>query len=117
MAVLEFTEAHPGQIFFEEEQARYAGRARASEYRDVAPFPHIVIDDFTSGEVLRKLIAEFPSPGAGLNFARTQELKKTQYHPKDCGPFTRPQLNELNSEAFVAEHHEPNSSYHPNAAR
>ncbi|QDH33876.1 2OG-Fe(II) oxygenase [Porphyrobacter sp. YT40] len=102
MSVLEFTDAGAGQLFLNEEQAREAGRKRADSYREASPFPHIVIDDFVSGDVLQKVIAEFPQPDAGLTFARAQEQKKTQYHPKDCGPFTRQLLNELNSQAFLA---------------
>lgn len=102
MSVLELTETENAGPFLNEEQAREAGRARADAYRAATPFPHIVIDDFVSKDILRKVIAEFPGQVAGLTFARSQELKKTQYHPKDCGPFTRHLLNELNSQAFLA---------------
>jgi Rps23 Pro-64 3,4-dihydroxylase Tpa1-like proline 4-hydroxylase len=102
MSVLKFAETKAGQPFLDEEQAREAGRARSASYRHADPFPHIVINDFFSGDLLRKVIAEFPVPDAGLTFARVQELKKTQYHPKDCGQFTRNLLNELNSQAFLA---------------
>jgi hypothetical protein len=101
MSVLEFTDAGARQLFLDEGQAREAGRARAASYRQASPFPHIVIDDFVGEDVLREVIAEFPQPDAGLTFAREQERKKTQYHPQNCGPFTRHLFNELNSQAFL----------------
>lgn len=102
MSVLELEDTALGLPFLNEERARAAGQSYAESYRTAEPFPHIVLDDFVSKDLLRKVIAEFPAPQAGLTFARAQELKKTQYHPADCAPFTRHLLNELNSQAFLA---------------
>jgi Rps23 Pro-64 3,4-dihydroxylase Tpa1-like proline 4-hydroxylase len=101
MSILALEETSVGLPFFNEEQAREAGRVRAEAYQNAEPFPHIVIDDFVDAGQLRKVIAEFPS-NAGRTFARAQELKKTQFHPSECSPFTRHLLNELNSQAFLA---------------
>lgn len=101
MSILELEETAVGLPFFNEEQAREAGRARSESYQNAEPFPHIVIDDFVGASFLRKVIAEFPS-NSGRTFARAQELKKTQFHPAECSPFIRHLLNELNSQAFLA---------------
>jgi len=100
MSVLELEDTALGLPFFKEDTARTVGAQYADTYRQADPFPHIVIDDFVDSGLLRQVINEFPSD-SGLTFARAQELKKTQYHPADCGPFTRHLLNELNSQAFL----------------
>jgi hypothetical protein len=41
------------------EQCRERGRELASKYQSALPFPHIVIDNFLSAEVLKGVLAEF----------------------------------------------------------
>lgn len=94
MSVLELEDTALGLPFFKEERARTVGQSYAEIYRTAEPFPHVVVDDFVSEDLLRKLIAEFPAPQAGLTFARAQELMKPQHHPADCAPFTRHLLQE-----------------------
>jgi hypothetical protein len=38
----------------------------ADSYRQADPFPHIVIDDFLPGDVLRQVIKEFPDPSSSI---------------------------------------------------
>ena len=79
----------------------------ADRYRDAytsaRPFPHVVMDDFLSPEVLDEVIAEFPSPDAvqWWKFDSPNERKLASFDDSVMGPVTRHLLAELNSSAFV----------------
>lgn len=84
------------------EECRALGRSLSESYRSASPFPHIVIDDFLDANVLRKLIAEFPSNEDKSYFDRDQERLKFQYNPLEVSSgLARNLFAELNSEAFL----------------
>lgn len=79
------------------------GEARHASYVSAAPFPHIVMDDFLSADLLRAALVDFPSTAGKRFFDRDQERLKYQFKPDEIAPGTlRTLLAELNSEAFVA---------------
>ena len=85
------------------EECSAAGESLASRYRENAPFPHVMLDDFLSADVLRGIIAEFPDSAGRDYFDRDQERLKFQFRPDQCpGPMTRMLFAELNSRAFLA---------------
>ncbi len=102
MAILEVTEAAQG-LSFNADNCLAQGTARAAEYQGASPFPHIVMDDFLSPDLLRGLLADFPSSEGKDFFDREQEQLKFQYAPDEVriGQL-RNLLHELNSKAFVS---------------
>lgn len=102
MAFLELADMG-GYRAFDEAQCRAAGQALAERYRTASPFPHVVIDDFIDGEVLRAVLRDFPDPSGHKSFARSQERLKYEFHPQRCsGQPIRNLFAELNSQAFLA---------------
>lgn len=88
---------------FDFDQCSVAGQQLAGRYRDAAPFPHIVMDDFLDAEVLRQVLTEFPDSANHSCFHRDQERLKYQFRPDQCeGLATRMLFAELNSRAFLA---------------
>lgn len=89
-------------LFFDEDECRKAGTARAQSYRSATPFPHIVMDDFLDADLLRDLLTEFPSVGDKQYFDRAQERLKYQFSPNEVGGRRlRNLLIELNSPAIL----------------
>lgn len=90
-------------LHFDRDQCVAEGERRAQEYQSAAPFPHIVMDDFVSSDVLRDLLTEFPDRDGRAFFDRPQERLKFQFDPNtvDSGK-VRNLLSELNSEPFLA---------------
>lgn len=102
MSVLKFQDLG-GYHSLDTDQCREAGTHYADTYRSNDPFPHIVIDDFISPDLLRRVIDEFPDNSARAFFSRDQERLKFQVRPDECrGPVTRALFAELNSAAFLA---------------
>jgi Rps23 Pro-64 3,4-dihydroxylase Tpa1-like proline 4-hydroxylase len=84
------------------DECRALGRSFSQRYRSASPFPHIIIDDFIDGEVLREVIAEFPSNKDKSYFNRDQERLKFQYSPQEVSSgLVRNLFAELNGEAFL----------------
>ncbi len=84
-------------------QCRERGRSLADRYQSAEPFPHIVLDDFVDADVLRKVVAEFPSSEEKDFFDRDQERLKFQYQPQEISSgLIRNLFAELNSQAFLA---------------
>ncbi|WP_167954356.1 2OG-Fe(II) oxygenase [Sphingomonas jejuensis] len=101
MAVLQLKNAD-GYLYFDEENCRQEGRARAAAYQSAHPFPHIVIDDFLDKDMLRGIHAQYPSTENQRFFDRDQERFKFQFGPgADLSGRTRNILAELNSQAFL----------------
>lgn len=101
MPVLSLREVD-GYHYFDPEECRAAGEARAADYGAAQPFPHAVIDDFLDRDVLKRVIAEFPGTEGRDHFDRSQERLKYQFHPNTIASgFIRNLLAELNSEAFI----------------
>lgn len=91
-----------GYFHFDADECRAAGEALAPDYGAARPFPHAVIDDFLDRDLLKRVIAEFPSMEGRDHFDRTQERLKYQLHPNTVeSGFIRNLLSELNSEAFI----------------
>jgi Rps23 Pro-64 3,4-dihydroxylase Tpa1-like proline 4-hydroxylase len=89
-------------LAFDEAQCRAVGRSLANEYQSASPFPHIVLDDFLDGDVLRSLVGAFPSSQDKTCFDRDQERLKYQYHPSESpAPWVRNLLAELNGQALL----------------
>lgn len=91
-----------GYLAFDREECRAYGRSLAAEYQSASPFPHIVIDNFLPEEVLRAVLADFPSNEGRPFFDRDQERLKFQVSPLECpSPAVRNLFAELNGEAFL----------------
>jgi hypothetical protein len=89
-------------LALEPEECREYGRSLADQYRNATPFPHIVMDDFLEPDVLREVLADFPSSGDKEFFDREQERFKFQYQPHESSSgLVRNLFAELNSQAFL----------------
>ena len=89
-------------LAFDEAECREAGRSLAERYQTAQPFPHIVLDDFLPPDVLRGVLAEFPSNESKRFFDRDQERFKFQFAPQDIeSGHIRNLFAELNSQAFL----------------
>src|SRR5947209_19301766 len=99
--MLHFTRIN-GYLALDAEECRALGRSLAEQYRGASPFPHIVIDDFAEPDVLKAVLADFPSSENKQYFDRDQERLKIQYQPDESssGP-VRNLFAELNSRAFL----------------
>ncbi|WP_380872993.1 hypothetical protein ACFB49_38840 [Sphingomonas sp. DBB INV C78] len=91
-----------GYLHFDPEECRAEGAKRAGAYAAAQPFPHAVIDDFLDTDLLRRVIAQFPSTQGRDHFDRSQERLKYQFHPETIeSGLIRNLLAELNSDAFI----------------
>ena len=75
----------------------------AERYRTAEPFPHVVIDDFLTNDVLSAVLEEFPLPSdpRWRRFDRGNERKLAWDNVAECGPVTRRLLAEFNSSPCV----------------
>lgn len=102
MAVLNLRD-RGGLLSFDKAECESAGAIRRKTYMEASPFPHIAIDDFLSADVLRRVVAEFPSSKGHSFFDDGQTRLKYQYGIPDIeSGFTRNLLSELNSKAFLS---------------
>src|SRR5438067_2024784 len=91
-----------GYLALDPEQCRQFGCSLSERYRGASPFPHIVIDDFIDSNVLRTLLADFPSSDQKEFFDRDQERFKFQYQPQEVpSGLIRNLFAEFNSQAFL----------------
>lgn len=91
-----------GVVVFNEDECRAVGKSLNDQYVSANPFPNIVLDDFLSPELLRKVVSEFPKSDGKTHFDRSQERLKYQYPPSEWGgPITHSLFSAFNSEAFV----------------
>jgi 2OG-Fe(II) oxygenase superfamily len=94
--------AFNGYLSLDSEECRALGRSLSDQYRSAEPFPHIVIDGLLDPDVLRRVLAEFPSSNDKVFFDRDQERFKFQYPPQEISSgLIRNLFAELNSEAFL----------------
>jgi Rps23 Pro-64 3,4-dihydroxylase Tpa1-like proline 4-hydroxylase len=72
-------------------------------YIDAKPFPHIVVDDFLSPDLLDAVLAEFPKPGQirWQEFDNAREVKLASAKEASFGPVTRLLFYHLNSMTFL----------------
>lgn len=91
-----------GYLALDADECRSVGRSLAHQYRSASPFPHIVMDDFLEADVLRAVLADFPSSESKEFFDRDQERYKFQYQPHESSSgLIRNLFAELNSQAFL----------------
>jgi len=91
-----------GYLALDPAECRALGRSLQAQYCNAEPFPHIVIDDFLDADVLRRVLAEFPSSNNKAFFDRDQERLKYQYQPHEVSSgLVRNLFAELNSQAFL----------------
>jgi Rps23 Pro-64 3,4-dihydroxylase Tpa1-like proline 4-hydroxylase len=92
-----------GYFALEPTECQALGQSLSEQYRSASPFPHIVIDDFLDPEVLRSVLAAFPSSEEKTFFNRNQERLKFQYQPHEVrSGLVRSLFAELNSQAFLS---------------
>ena len=83
----------------EEELARSA----YSTYIKAKPFPHVVFDNFFDPDIVDRVLAEFPKPGAirWQKFDSAEEIKLASAAEASFGPVTRLFMYHLNSYTFL----------------
>lgn len=80
------------------------GKQKSEEYQHGVPFPHIVIHDMFSDEILNKVLEEFPdlrSAEGKLSYDNEHELKLASKGEEHFGPETKKFLHFLNSRPFI----------------
>jgi len=91
-----------GYLALDADECRDLGRSLSGQYRSAQPFPHIVLDDFIDAEVLKAVLAEFPSSTDKEFFDRDQERFKFQFRPGQIqSGLIRNLFAELNGQAFL----------------
>jgi Rps23 Pro-64 3,4-dihydroxylase Tpa1-like proline 4-hydroxylase len=91
-----------GYLALGPDECRNLGRSLSEQYRNAQPFPHIVLDEFIDADVLRGVLAEFPSGKDKEFFDRDQERFKFQFRPGEIpSGLIRNLFAELNSQAFL----------------
>ena len=91
-----------GYLVLDEAEFLGLGRSLTEEYRNATPFPHVIIDNFLEPEVLRAVLADFPSSQDKPFFDRDQERLKFQYQPQEIrSGLIRNLFAELNSRTFL----------------
>jgi Rps23 Pro-64 3,4-dihydroxylase Tpa1-like proline 4-hydroxylase len=92
------------QLFFlDSVKLQQLAESRHGAYTEAAPFPHVVIDNLFSEEVLRALIREFPRPSEidWNEFNNREERKLASTRESQLGEMTRLFLYQLNSSIFI----------------
>lgn len=88
---------------FDPEKLMEVARRHRAGYAATEPFPHVLLDDFLSADVLRQVSESFPEPGAATwNQMNTWRSKKL--HAEDesrLAESARFVLQQLNSSTFV----------------
>lgn len=89
--------------FFEidRQNAKVLGEQYAGQYRNNAPFPHIVLDNFIESEILRRVVREFPDARQGRFADDFSQLKTGYLLDMIRSPYIHDLLNVLNSAAFL----------------
>jgi len=74
-----------------------------TEYQDGAPFPHIVFDGFFDGNVVEKVLSEFPGKNDidWIDYYDGDQVKLANEKESNIGFFTRYLLYSLNSSTFL----------------
>src|SRR3954471_21430304 len=73
------------------------------QFMSASPFPHVVIDDFLSPDLLDQVLAEFPRQERidWEEFDTSREVKLALADAEQMGPTTRHLLAEFNSAVFT----------------
>ena len=90
-------------FFLDSDKLQQLAHERHGQYTEAEPFPHVVIDNLFSEEVLRALIREFPRPGEidWNQFNNREERKLASTREAQMGEMTRLFLYQLNSSVFI----------------
>lgn len=101
MSYLDVTDPRFG--FFDALALREKGKELSEQYAAAEPFPHIVIDDFCSPEMLDACIAFFPKQPdpKSTTFDRDQERYKSSFNPDYLPDQLRSFFYSFNSRPFV----------------
>jgi len=99
------------ELILNNEKLKKLSEQYHDQYVSANPFPHIVIDDFLSQNILDKIIDEFPSPDEDLewrkNYTKTDDGRVAQVgklgfsDERQLGTHLRHFLWELNSAEFL----------------
>jgi len=91
-----------GLLAFDKAECEKAGASLYQAYTQASPFPHIAIDDFIATDILRSVIADFPTSEGCDYYNDGQTRLKYQYRPSDIASgFIRNLLSELTGHAFL----------------
>lgn len=102
MPVLEAKSLSEDVVVFDSDQCIAAGSALHDRYIAAVPFPHIVMDDFVDGNILRGLLSEWPDTINRRYYDRAQERLKYEFQPIHVSsPRIRSFLAEMNSEPIL----------------
>jgi hypothetical protein len=92
----------PGSYGLFESDTGTFGSQYAEQYAAAQPFPHIVLDNVLSEEVLDLCLREFPrTENAQAAYSRSQEKRKFQYSPETLASPVRALFYCFNSLPFV----------------
>lgn len=92
-----------GYEAFNREQCAQRGRDLHQHYVSAQPFPHIVIDDFLSSDILARVLRDFPSSEGRSFYDDEQTRLKYQYRPDEIpSALVRNLFAELTGAAFIA---------------
>ncbi|HPF47545.1 MAG TPA: 2OG-Fe(II) oxygenase [Emcibacteraceae bacterium] len=89
--------------FLNLEEMENKGSELRETYCSASPFPHIVIDDFLTPEILDECLKSFPQENdpESVTFNRDQERFKTGFNPDYLPPNIRSLFYSLNSRPFL----------------
>lgn len=90
--------------FFKLEDMNTRGVELFDKYQSAQPFPHVVIDDFLTPEILDKCLDFFPENNdpESVTFNRDQERFKTGFNPDYLPASLRSLFYSLNSRPFLS---------------
>jgi hypothetical protein len=73
-------------------------------YQQAQPYPHIVLEDFFSDNVIRRVVSEFPNPDdtEWIQYKHYNENKLGKSKREEFPPYIGSVIDELNSSEFVA---------------
>ncbi len=97
-------ETQPVEPFFPYDRWQVRLPDLARTYRANLPYPHIRLTEFLDGEVLRRVVAEFPRPGdvSWIQYKHYNENKLGKNDRANFPPTIGKLIDELNSPEFVA---------------
>ncbi|MEM8935522.1 MAG: 2OG-Fe(II) oxygenase [Pseudomonadota bacterium] len=101
MSYIEVSDSAYG--FFDVNVVKEKGHDLHDTFVNADPFPHIVIDDFLSPDMLEACLEAFPKPEEtqSRSFDREQERFKTEFKPDSLAPNLRSFFYSLNSRPFI----------------
>lgn len=85
------------------EDLHHLGKSKHQQYIEAAPFPSIYLDDFFTGEMLDKVLAEFPDlkKKPDIDYEEPYQIKKATLGEYSFGEYTMAFAHFLNSQTFL----------------